>query len=355
LKPVAKKRTKKEQRILKRMWTAVGVLLLVVAAFGFFILKRLYTPNVLIKDDGYVFVPTGSSFNDVVRILKAEQVLKDEETFRWTAMRMNYTGQIKPGRYRLKSGMGNRELVLLLRSGKQAPVRLTLNNIRTREQLAERAAAQLELKASSLLKLMNDRDYLAVKGFSPDNVLAMFLPDTYELYWNTSPDQFITRMKREYDKFWNQRRLKAASDAGLNPVQISVIASIVQQETNKEDEKPVIAGVYINRYRKDWKLEADPTLVYANGDFSINRVLNIHKSVDSPYNTYVYKGLPPGPICLPTQQSIDAVLRFRKHDYMYFCARDDFSGYHSFARTYSQHLENARRFQRAMDRRGIMQ
>lgn len=347
------KRTKKEKRIIKGLWIGVAILLAIVAVFGFFILKRLYTPNTSVRDDGYVYIPTGSSFEDVVRILEMEHVLKDQETFRWTALRMNYVDKVKPGRYKLKSGMGNRELVGLLRSGKQSPVRLTFNNVRTKKQLIELVASQLELKASSLQKLMNDREYLVAFGFTPDNVLALFIPDTYEIYWNTSPDQFLTRMKREYDKFWNPRRLEKASRAQLDPVQVAVIASIVQQETNKTDEKPVIAGVYINRLRKDWKLEADPTLVYACGDFTINRVLNVHKTVDSPYNTYLNKGLPPGPICLPSRESVDAVLDFRKHSYMYFCAREDFSGYHNFAASYAQHVENARKFQRAMDKRGI--
>lgn len=159
-------------------------------------------------------------------------------------------------------------------------------------------------------------------------------------------------MKKEYDKFWNAERIAKAKAIPLTQVQVSTLASIVQLETNKEDEKPVVAGVYLNRY-KDWKLEADPTLVYALGDFTINRVLSIYKEIDSPYNTYMYKGLPPGPICLPTTSSINAVLNYTRHEYMYFCARDDFSGYHSFASTYDKHLLNARRFQKALDRRGI--
>ncbi|MFM2135131.1 MAG: hypothetical protein RL021_531, partial [Bacteroidota bacterium] len=246
------KRTKKQKRIIKGLWTTVAVLALIVAVFGFFILKRLYTPNTAVRNDGYVYIPTGSSFEDVLRLLDEEHILKDRETFRWTAIRMNYSANVKPGRYKLKSGMGNRELVGLLRSGKQSPVRLTFNNVRTKSQLTELVSGQLELKSSSLQKLLSDREYLEGIGFTPDNILALFIPDTYEIYWNTSPDQFITRMKREYDKFWNSRRLEKASRALLSPVQVSVIASIVQQETNKSDEKPVIAGVYINRFRKDW-------------------------------------------------------------------------------------------------------
>jgi UPF0755 protein len=160
-------------------------------------------------------------------------------------------------------------------------------------------------------------------------------------------------MKKEYDKFWNTSRKTLAAKIDLTPVQVSVLASIVQMESNKEDEKPTIAGVYLNRFKKDWKLEADPTLVYALGDFTITRVLSVYKEIDSPYNTYKYKGLPPGPICLPTSKSINAVLNYVPHKYMYFCARDDFSGYHAFAVSYAQHLLNARKFQKALDRKGI--
>ena len=212
---------------------------------------------------------------------------------------------------------------------------------------------QIEAPGNSVLNLLNDYDYTAKLGFTPDNILSMFIPNTYEFYWNTSADKFIQRMKKEHDKFWTPEKLAKAKKIDFTPVQVSVIASIVQMESNKEDEKSIIAGVYINRYKKDWKLEADPTLVYALGDFTINRVLNVYKEVESPYNTYKYKGLPPGPICLPTIYSLNAVLNYTNHTYMYFCAKEDFSGYHSFAATYSKHLENARRFQKALDRRGI--
>jgi UPF0755 protein len=203
------------------------------------------------------------------------------------------------------------------------------------------------------MNLMNDPDYCRNLGFTTSTIPCIFIPDTYEMYWNTSADQFIRKMLKEYEKFWNSRRKALARETGFSPVEVSVLASIVQQESNREDEKPVIAGVYINRLNKDWKLEADPTLIFALGDFSIKRVLNAHKEIESPYNTYKFKGLPPGPICFPTKSSIESVLNYSRHSYMYFCAKDDFSGYHSFAKTYVQHLVNARKFQRALNQRGI--
>ncbi len=337
------------------MWAGVFVLLLVIGGIGYVAYERIYQPNVEVADPNrnFLLIPTGADFDDVINLLHEKKALKDEASFRWTAGRMKYGSDVKPGRYKLRSGMSNRELVQLLRSGRQTPVKLVFNNIRTTRELADRIGQQLELEPDALLHLLEDNDYLQPLGFNAGNVLAMFLPDTYEFYWNTSADQFLQRMKKEYAKFWNASRQQKAKRIGLQQVEVSILASIVQQETNRNDEKPIIAGVYLNRLKKRMRLDADPTLVYALGDFTITRVLNIHKTIDSPYNTYLYAGLPPGPICLPTSASIDAVLNYQAHNYYYFCARDDFSGYHAFAATYVQHLVNARRFQKALDRRGI--
>jgi UPF0755 protein len=345
-----------DKKLIKRVaWGTVGFLFVVAAVMGLLIVRQIYSPNVvkIEKPDPYIYIPTGSDFEDVVSILETKKFLKNEKSFRWTAHQMKYDAGVKPGRYLIKPGMSNKELISMLRAGKQIPVQVIFNTIRTKEQLATRIGEQIEAKPEAILRLLNDHDYVANLGFTSENVLAMFIPDTYEFYWNTSADRFLQRMKKEYDKFWTPARIKQAKNAGFTPVQVSVIASIVQLESNKEDEKPLIAGVYINRFKKDWKLEADPTLVYALGNFTITRVLNVYKDIDSPYNTYKYKGLPPGPICLPSVSSIRSVLNYRNHNYMYFCARADFSGYHSFASTYSQHLNNARRFQKALDRRGI--
>ena len=345
----------KKKQILRIVWGVVLTLFLIVAIMGVLIYKKIYTPNIFATKSStqYLFIPTGTDFEGLVKILDDNNLLMDEASFRWTAHQMKYDTKVKSGKYKLGQKMSNKELITLLRSGKQTPVNVIFNNIRTKEELAKRISEQIEAPQQSVLNLLNDHDYTQKMGFTSDNILAMFLPNTYELYWNTSADKFIQRMKKEYDKFWTADRLLKAKKIKLTPVQVSVIASIVQLESNREDEKPVIAGVYINRYKKDWKLEADPTLVYALGDFTIKRVLNVYKEIESPYNTYKYKGLPPGPICLPTISSLSAVLNYTEHNYMYFCAKEDFSGYHSFASTYSKHLENARRFQKAMDRRGI--
>lgn len=351
------KRKRKSSAVLKFAWSLV-ILLAIVALSGAWVVYRwLYEPNVIIRDakqSNFLYIPTGSGFEDVMKLLSDRQLLEDEKSFRWTAGQLKYNdASVKPGKYLLKQEMNNKTLIQLLRSGRQTPVRVVFNNIRTKDQLAMRISEHLETSAKALLNLMNDADYTKQLGFNPDNILSLFIPNTYEFYWNTSADQFIRRMKKEYDSFWTPAMKKKAAETGFTPIEISIIASIVQQETQNDLEKSTIAGVYINRIRKGWRLEADPTLVFALGDYSVNRVLNVYKQIDSPYNTYMYGGLPPGPICLPTLVSLKAVLNYAKHNYMYFCAKEDFSGRHNFAATYEQHLQNARRFQRALDKRGI--
>lgn len=341
---------------IKRIaWIIVAVLLVIVSIMGVLVYRQLYTANVAGagNEKEFLYIPTGSTFEDLIEILEEKKLLINEKSFRWTAQQMKYDTNVKPGKYLLKSKMSNKDLITMLRAGKQIPVNVTFNNIRTKEQLASKIGEQIEAKSQALVYLMNDNDYLKKMGFNSDNILSMFLPNTYEFYWNTSADKFLQKMKKEYDKFWTPEKISLSKKIGYTPLEVSVLASIVQQESNREDEKPIIAGVYINRLKKDWKLEADPTLVFALGDFSISRVLSIYKEIDSPYNTYMYTGLPPGPICLPTNSSLNAVLNYIPHKYMFFCAKDDFSGYHSFASTYEQHMVNARKFQRALDRRGI--
>jgi UPF0755 protein len=286
-------------------------------------------------------------------MLQSEGMLKESESFSWLAEIMKYSNNVKPGRYLIRSKMNNRDLIKMLRSGQQTPLRLTFSNLRTIEQLAGIVGSKIEADSLAILTLMRDKGIQEMNGFTSDNSLSAMIPDTYEFYWNTSAEQFYERILKEYKKYWTQERIKKAEEIGFTKAQVSILASIVEQETRKNDEKPTIAGVYINRYKKGMKLEADPTLVYSLGDFNIRRVLNEHKLIDSPYNTYMYVGLPPGPICMPSKASIDAVLNYKKHNYIFFCAREDFSGYHSFASTYDVHLQNARRFQRELNKRGI--
>ena len=233
------------------------------------------------------------------------------------------------------------------------PTQITFNNVRFKEELAEKISRTIGINEEEFLAALNDQARIEKLGFNPETIMAMFIPNTYEVYWTISIDELFNRMKKEHDDFWNENRRQKAQALGLNITDVSTLASIVQAESSKNDESPKIAGLYLNRLQKNMLLQADPTVKFALGDFSIQRILTKDTKVDSPYNTYRYRGLPPGPINLPTITSIDAVLNYEEHNYIYMCAKEDFSGYHRFARTLSEHNKNARLFQRALNSRGI--
>ncbi|HAS35531.1 MAG TPA: endolytic transglycosylase MltG [Flavobacteriales bacterium] len=314
----------------------------------------IYASNVSISEGTrYVLLPGGVDFEGVQTALLQDGLLEDLESFIWVAERKNYPSKVKAGRYLLSDGMSNNSLVNLLRSGEQQPLTLTLNNMRFTEDLASLAGAKLEFDSSDLMNLLTDRTYLNSIGFDPIRVKALFIPNTYEFYWSTTADEFIDRMAVEYKKFWNDARKSKAKALGLTQTEVSTLASIVEKETLVREEKPRVAGLYLNRIRRGIKLQADPTVIYALGDFTVNRVLREHLKIDNPYNTYMYKGLPPGPICIPEPSSIDAVLNPEKHNYIFMCAKADFSGYHSFATNLREHNRNARAYQRALNERKI--
>ena len=300
-----------------------------------------------------LYIPTGSDFEELKTSLYEHGIVINRISFEWLAKKKNLKNNIHPGRYLLENGMSNDELINLLRSGEQSPVKLIFNNIRIKEELAEKVSRQIEPDSTEIINLLNDSIYLGIFGFDLENIVSMFIPNTYELYWNMSAKDFMDRMYTEYNKFWNNERRQKAELLGLDPEDVSILASIIDRETSKDEEKAIIAGVYLNRMKYNWRLQADPTIIYAWGDFSIRRVLNIHKQIDSPYNTYKYYGLPPGPICIPSVAAIDAVLNQEKHNYMFFCAKADFSGYHAFASTHAEHNINANRYRRALDQRNI--
>ncbi|MCL2682940.1 MAG: endolytic transglycosylase MltG [Bacteroidales bacterium] len=311
----------------------------------------MFAPNV--KKDGFLYIPTGSTYQQVQDSLQAHDFLKNSANFDiWQRIKSYYL-YVKPGRYELRKGMTNRQLVAILRSGRQTPTKLTFNNIRTLDQLAEKVSAVIEADFESLRQAFSDPDFLEKHQLSAHEVKAIFIPNTYELWWNTSAQQFVERMRSEHEKFWNDERRKKAKARNLTPIQVSIIASIVEEETKKNDEKPLVASVYINRLRKGMPLQADPTVKYAIGDFGLRRILHVHLKHDSPFNTYIYGGLPPGPISFPSVSSLDAVLNSPPTDYLFFCASSDFSGYHVFAKTYSEHLQNARKYHDALNRNRI--
>ena len=337
---------------MKKLLIPFAIILLIAILAGYWIYNKAMMPNVTTpgQQEFSLYIPTGADFGQVKDSLYAHDLIQDRKSFEWIALKKEYPQHVKPGRYLLVDEMSNNEVVNMLRGGSQTPVKVTFNNMRDVPMLAGRIGSQIEADSLSIVEYLNDGNHLDQLGFNVQTIPALFLPNTYEFYWNTNAEKFVEKMKGEYDKYWNAERLDKAKAIGLSPVQVSILASIVDKETNKTDEMPKIAGVYLNRLRSGWLLQADPTLVFAVGDFELKRVLNVHKEVESPFNTYKYAGLPPGPICIPSLQSINAVLNAEKHNYYYFCAKDDFSGYHVFAKTLTEHNRNAQRYQRALSR-----
>lgn len=331
------------------------VLLLTALVAAGSMYNRIWRSNVNLSQDREMdlYIPTGAGFKDVLQLLADQNILRDTSSFRWLAIQKNYPNHVHPGKYRIHHGLNNNQLVGLLRSGRQEPVQLVFNNIRTAQKLAETVAAQIEADESGILSIFTDSALLAQHQLSPETVYGVFIPNTYEIYWNTSPSEFLERMVREYRIFWNEKRLANARRIGLSPMEVMTLASIVDEETLKTDEEERIAGLYMNRLKQGIRLQADPTVKFASGDMTITRVLKKHLAIDSPYNTYRIDGLPPGPIVIPSVSAIDAVLNYERHNYLYMCAREDFSGYHNFASTLSQHNKNARSYQNALNRRKI--
>ena len=256
--------------------------------------------------------------------------------------------KIKPGRYVIKPEFSSTYVARMLNFGWQTPQNLTLSGtIRNKGVLAKKISNQMMVDSASVASFLDSSDSLSRYGFTPENVFAMFLPDTYQMYWTATVTQIFDRMKKEYDAFWNPDRLAKAKDQKLSQMQVSIVASIVSGETLKSFEYPKIAGVYLNRYRKGMKLQADPTVAFCHG-YTLDRILKKHLTVDSPYNTYKYAGLPPAPINVPPKACIDAVLNPDKHGYIYFCASPEFDGTHRFAVTFTEHKKNAKEFQRAL-------
>lgn len=325
-----------------------------LTSFTFYAYQIIYTPNILVdKQDRSFLIRPGENFRQLQERLYNEGYVQDGVSFGFLAKLMDYDENVKPGHYILKKDMTNIEAIRLLRSGQQTPLNVTFNNLRLKRELAKRLSKDLLAEEEELYRLMNDSATVAAYGFDTLNIVSMFIPNTYQFFWTTDAKEVMDRMHREYEKFWTEERRQKAARKNMSPQEVSVLASIVQAETSKADEMPRVAGVYLNRLNRNMRLEADPTLVYAANDFSIRRVLNEHKAIDSPYNTYMYRGLPPGPINIPHIAALDAVLNAEDHNYIFFCAKDDFSGYHAFAATYNEHLRNARKYQRALNQRKV--
>jgi len=313
----------------------------------------LYSPNFLINsEDKFIIIEEGTDFNRLIKRLEDDTLINDILSFSFLSKIMEYQENIKIGAYKVNMNMSNYDMITMLRSGNQTPIKLTFSYARKIDDLAEKITSKLKISKEDLLNylLENIENY---ESFKKEDIISIFLPDTYEVYWNISPKKLTDKMYSEYKKFWNNDRLEKLKKINLNQKEAIILASIVASESRMLDEADRIAGLYINRLNRNMRLQADPTLVFAANDFTIRRVLNKHKKIKSPYNTYIHRGLPPGPIRIASKKYIDAVLNFEKHNYIYMCAKEDFSGYHAFATNLSDHNRNARKFQIALNNRKI--
>jgi len=338
----------------KKLGIFVAVLALIGVVYAYRIYSRIYSSNV--AETTFVYIPTGANFQEFLPLI--EPYLIDLDGFVWVAEKKNYPNTIRAGKFKIDKGMSNEELVNHLRGGKQETVTLTFNNQDSFEKLAGRIAAQIEADSVSVLNAFHEKGFQKKNGFDVSTALSMYIPNSYDFYWNTTADGFRDRMLTEYNRFWNEERLAKAEELKLTPLQVSTLASIVQKETAIVSERKTVAGLYLNRLWDFWPLQADPTIIYAlkqkyGQDKEYKRVLNKDLTIDSPYNTYVNFGLPPGPIGMPDISSIDAVLNYEKHDYYFMCASVENIGHHEFAKTLAQHNANARAYQKWVSEQGI--
>lgn len=329
-------------------WLAFIVLCVAVAS-GIY-LRRERTVN---AEDIRIYIPSHSSYDAVVDTLVRNGCFTSREAFDAMSQFRRYTEHVKSGSYIVESGMAYYDLVNKLRAGNQDPITVVIGRQRLLRTLCDNLGNRFEFSGNELYSMLCTESVCNSYGFTRANILALFVQNSYEFYWNISATDFLNRMHKEYERFWNSMRLSKCDALNLTPAEVTALAAIVDEETNNDKEKPLIASVYLNRVRKHMPLQADPTVRYAVGDFTIRRVLTKHTLVDSPYNTYQRIGIPPGPICIPSEVAIDAVLANKKTDYLYFCAKEDFSGSHNFASTLAEHQRNADKFHKALNARNI--
>lgn len=341
------KRKRKNNKALKYIILLLAGCLLIGLYFFF-------GPNTGSLSNGeYLYIHTGSKYEQVKQALKAGGFVREINSFDIIAKRAGYPKHIHPGKYHITRGMSNYSMARLLRGGRQTPVKLVINKIRTEQEFVNIISQNLEADSAVLWHMLKDTTYLSQFGLDTNTALCGVMPNTYQFYWNTSADGAFKKIEKNYARFWSGTRKQQAKKEGLTPIQAIIIASIVEEETNNNDEKPNIASVYINRYKKNMKLQADPTIKYALKDFGLRRITANILETSSPYNTYMNSGLPPGPICTPGIASINAVLSAPESKYLYFCEKGDGSGTHLFAATYEDHLKNARAYHQTLDERNI--
>lgn len=340
----------------KRYIILILIAILIVSGMGLcgYTYKKLVKDPITTSDTTIkVYIVPGMNKDSLCSILS--QQIAPDKAHKIADIMYNdeYDPSTRKGYFELNGSTSIYRAARRLANGSQTPVQFTFNNLRLTEQLIARVDECLYMNGDSLSALLGNDEFCASYGFNTATIKAMFLPDTYEFYWTVSPQRFVERMHQYYQQYWNEERCNKAKKAGLTPLEVSILASIVEEETAMRDEMPTVAGLYINRLRRGIPLQADPTIKYAVGDFSLRRILNKHLETPSPYNTYLNTGLPPAPIRIPSKAAIEAVLNYRTHNYLYMCAKEDFSGYHNFATTLSEHNRNAARYHSALNRRGI--
>jgi len=339
---------------MKKIIIIIIIVFTIGSLVGYNLYSKIYNSNV--KETTYIYIPTNAKFTDIQELIAP--YLNNSKSFVWVAEKKNYPNKVRAGKFKIKRGMSNDDLVNHLRGGKAETVKLTFNNQDSYEKLAGRIAIQIEADSISILNAMIETEFLVQNEFNEQTGLAMYIPNSYDFYWNTSPRQFRDRMLKEYQNYWNEDRIESAKSKNLTPIEVVTLAAIVQKETSNVKERPKVAGLYLNRLDDNWPLQADPTIIYAlkqkyGQDSTFMRVLNKDLRIDSPYNTYQNIGLPPGPIAMPDISSIEAVLHPKNHSYYYMCASITKMGEHEFARTLREHNRNARKYQKWVNDQGI--
>ncbi len=343
--------TRKIKRIL---WISLAVILLAGAAVAGYGYHLIFAPQFHPKETVYIYIDREDDADSVYHKLRSTVgETGNLKGFYWLAGNKDYPRNIRPGRYAIRPGDNALDVYRRLSRGSQEPINLTINSVRTTGDLARQLSRQLMIDSTEIASRLNDPQYIARLGYTPETLPALVIPETYQVYWTIPADDLIARLRKENERFWNADRLAKAQAIHLTPEEVVTLASIVEEETKNIGEMPTVAGLYLNRLRRGMKLEADPTVKYAMQDFGLRRVLNRHLETESPYNTYRNTELPPGPIRYPSKQAIESVLNYQQHEYLFMCAKEDFSGTHNFARTLAEHNRNSERYRRALNERKI--
>lgn len=343
------KRNNKKQEMKKKILIASGCLAITIALAGMLFMLPMLNGS----EAQYVYIDNDDNIDSVLTKVEPHANAYGFQAFKLASGVLGYADHIRTGRYAIEPGVGGLQTLRHFRNGIQAPVALTIPSVRTLDRLAEEVGKRLMIDGDELLAALEDEAVCEKYGLDTLTIQCLFIPNTYDVYWNVSVENFLERMKKESDSFWTSERLAKAKEAGMTENEVITLASIVDEETANDGEKPMIAGMYINRLKTNMPLQADPTVKYAWHDFSLRRIYNKLLSIDSPYNTYRNTSLPPGPIRIPSVAGIDAVLNHVHHNYIYMCAKEDFSGTHNFAVTYAEHLQNAAKYSKALNERGI--